>query len=60
MFNKIDSDTQVKIIASGHYVPTPHTGAHLPGAMSERVKVENQILFFFSSDWDLGARTGFP
>ena len=38
MFTKIDSDTQVKILASGHYVPPPHTGAYLTGAMSERVK----------------------
>jgi hypothetical protein len=38
MFKKIDSDTQVKILASGHYVPHPHAGAHHPGAMSEKVK----------------------
>ena len=44
MFKKIDSDTQAKIIVSGHYVPPPHAGAHLPGAMSERVKVST-VLF---------------
>ena len=40
IFEKSDSDTQVKIIASGHYVPPPHAGAYLPGAMSERVKLK--------------------
>ena len=39
MLEKIYSDTQVKILPSGHYVPPPHAGAHLPGAMSERVKM---------------------
>ena len=47
MFAKIDSDTKVKILASGHYA-----GVYLPGAMSERVKqghyYTKHILFTFS------------
>ena len=37
MFEQTNSDNQVKILVSGHYVPPPHAGVYLPGAMSERV-----------------------
>ena len=38
IFEKSDLDTQVKIQASGHYVPS-YAGAYLLVAMSERVIV---------------------
>ena len=53
MFEKIDSDSQVKILASGHNVPPPHAGVYLPGAMSERVNDYIYLAATLVSRWNL-------